>query len=158
MDYKVKGLSGSSSTNAPEVPVENEEDFNHIDEDLAYLINMHEIIMDVDPLNAPPVSVLESWKSKYKHIYISRVVSPDEYYIWRTIRRGEFKKLNSDNCFENPTAGYEILVETCLLYPTPNVQWRLTSPAGVIESLGKQISYQSGFVSDAELINLIRVV
>jgi len=149
MDYKVKGLNNEE---------QQKQEFDEIDEELAYLINMHEIIMDVDPLNAPPVSVLESWKHKYKNIYISRVVDPNTYFIWRTIRRGEFKKLNSDNCFENPTSGYEILVETCLLYPTPTQQWRLTSPAGIIESLGKQISYQSGFVSDAELINLIRVV
>lgn len=156
MDYKVKGLTTSDVVAEEQELVED--NFNEIDEELANLINMHEIIKDVDPLNAPPVSVLESWKHKYRHIYISRVVDPDVYFIWRTIRRGEFKKLNSDNCFDNPTAGYEILVETCLLYPTPDAKWRLTSPAGVIESLGKQISYQSGFVSDAELINLIRVV
>lgn len=128
------------------------------DQEYQYLLDIHNIITEQDPINAPKMSVLEAWKNQHKNIYISRVVDPDVYYVWRVLRRGEYKKLSHNKAFDNPTSANEILVETCLLYPIPDQGWRLTSPAGVIESLGKQISFQSGFVPDNELIGLIRVV
>lgn len=152
MEYQYTG-----NTTQPEEQVSDLEQSKE-DQEYQYLLDMHDILAEQDPLNAPKLSVLEAWKLQHKHIYISRVVDPDTYYVWRVLKRGEYKKLSHNEAFANPSSANEILVETCLLYPIPDQAWRIMSPAGVIESLGKQISFQSGFVPDNELIGLIRVV
>lgn len=139
---------------------ENNEQFEDtgLDENTQYLMDLNELLKETDPLNAPPVSLLESWQNKFKNIYVSKVVDPNTYYVWRVLRRGEFKKLNTTGSFNDPMSANEILVETCLLYPTPATEWRIIQPAGVIETLGKQISYQSGFIPDNEALSLIKVL
>jgi hypothetical protein len=123
-----------------------------------YLVNLQQILQDSDPDNAPTMSQVEAWKDKYDNIYISNVVDPDKYYVWRTLRRGEFKKVNANNEFENNTKANEILVEKCLLYPTPDQTFRFNSVAGVIDTLGKQIAYQTGWISTEEALSTIRVI
>lgn len=128
------------------------------DESYQYILNIHDTISLVDPLNAPSTAILESWKSKYKNIYISTVVEPDKYFVWRALRRGEYKKLEGQGGLESQSTMNEVLVEQCLLYPTVTPQWRLTQPAGVIDTLGKQIAYHSGWISDQEAFAAIRVI
>lgn len=142
------------SNNIPDEDIEPE-----YDQEYQFILNTHKRLYDIDPENAPPISVLESWKDFHKNIYISTVVDPNQYYLWRVMTRQEYKKLNTNNSFSNPMSANEIIVETCLLYPNPQTpEWRLKSPAGIIESLGKQIAYQSGFVPDSQLISMILVI
>jgi hypothetical protein len=131
-----------------------EEKFN---EEQDYIESVYQILQRSDPLEAPKKSQIEAWKDRYKNVYISQIVEPDKFYVWRTLTRVEYKKLNANKEFDNPQAAYEIMVETCLLYPQPTQAWRLNSPAGWIDTLGKQIAFQSGWVSDQEHLATIRV-
>lgn len=131
-----------------------EEKFN---EEQDYIESVYQLLQRTDPLNAPKRSQLEAWKDKYKKIYISQIIEPDKFYVWRTLSRIEYKKLNAHKEFENPVAANEIMVENCLLYPEPTQEWRLNSPAGWVDTLGKQIAFQSGWVADQEHLATIRV-
>ena len=129
-----------------------------LDEEYQFILNMHQTLSLVDPISCPSVAVIESWKQKYKNIYISTVVEPNKYFVWRAIRRGEYKKLEGEGAFEKQSTMHEVLVEQCLLYPTSTPTWRLTQPAGVVDTLGKQIAYHSGWISDQEAFAAIRVI
>ena len=131
-----------------------EEKFN---EEQDYIESVYQILQRSDPLEAPKKSQIEAWKDRYKNVYISQIVEPDKFYVWRTLTRVEYKKLNANKEFDNPQAAYEIMVETRLLYPQPTQAWRLNSPAGWIDTLGKQIAFQSGWVSGQEHLATIRV-
>lgn len=123
------------------------------------LQDLHDMIEEVDPTGAPLVSVLEAWKFRHKTIFVSKVSSESkQYFIFTTIKRAEFKSLQETGVFENEEKGNEILVEKCLLYPLPDARFRLTSDAGVITTLGKQIAYKSGFVSPQEALSLIKII
>ena len=52
---------------------ENTEQFEDtgLDENTQYLMDLNELLKETDPLNAPPVSLLESWQNKFKNIYVS---------------------------------------------------------------------------------------
>lgn len=123
------------------------------------LIELHEYLSEVDPENAPTVSVLEAWKDKHKSLYVSKISNDSvQPYVFTTIKRKDFKLLSSQGVFDNEEKGNEVLVEKCLLYPAPTQQWRLISDAGIITTLGKQIAYKSGFVSPQEALSLVKIV
>lgn len=123
------------------------------------LIDLHEAIAEVDPDNAPLVSVLEAWEARHKVLYCSKVSQDsDQYYVFTTIKRNDFKKLQETGTFDNEEKGNEVLVEKCVLYPKVTTAWRMTSDAGIITTLGKQIAYKSGFVSAQEALALIKIV
>ena len=127
-----------------------------IDKDL---LDLHSLLSEIYGENAPLLSVLEAWKDKHKSLFVSKVSSSSEdYYVFTTIKRSDFKKLQDQGVFENEEKGHEVLVEKCLLYPIPNQVWRLTSDAGIISTLGKQIAYKSGFVSQQEALSLIKII
>ena len=123
------------------------------------LLDLHELLTEVDPENVPLISQLEAWKFKHKGLYISKISNEDsKYYLWRTLKRQEFKQLSQGSAFDTEESANEMLVEKCLLYPSCDTLFRLLSDAGVITTLGKQISYKSGFVTPQEALALIKVV
>lgn len=130
-----------------------------IDEEDQSLIELQELLAETDPKGAPLLSVLEAWKARHKSIYVSQIAHDSStYYVFTSIKRSDFKQLQSSGVFDNEEKGNEVLVEKCLLYPTPTTSWRLTSDAGIITTLGKQIAYKSGFVSPQEALALIKVI
>lgn len=137
----------------------DEEIYNEIPPESRELIELHEYLNEVDPENAPPVSVLEAWKERHKSLYVSKVSNDSvQPYVFTTIKRKDFKTLSAQGVFDNEEKGNEVLVEKCLLYPAPTQQWRLISDAGIITTLGKQIAYKSGFVSPQEALSLVKIV
>lgn len=123
------------------------------------LRDLHELLSEIDPEGAPIMSVLEAWKAKHKKLFVSKISTESpEYYVFTSIKRSEFKKLQEQGIFENKEKGNEVLVEKCLLYPFPSQVWRLTSDAGIISTLGEQIAYKSGFVSQQEALSLIKII
>ena len=123
------------------------------------LMDLHELLTEIDPVNAPLLSVLEAWKAKHKSLFISKISNDSEkYYVFTTIKRRDFKVLQDQGVFDNEEKGNEVLVEKCLLYPAVTQAWRLTSDAGIITTLGKQIAYKSGFVSPQEALSLIKII
>lgn len=136
-----------------------EEAFQDLEPENRELIELHEYLASIDPEGAPMVSLLEAWKDKHKSLYVSKISNDStQPYVFTTIKRKDFKSLSSQGIFDNEEKGNEVLVEKCLLYPTPTQAWRLISDAGIITTLGKQIAYKSGFVSPQEALALIKIV
>lgn len=136
-----------------------EEVFKDLPQENKELIELHEYLASIDPEGAPMVSVLEAWKERHKSLYVSKVSNDStQPYVFTTIKRKDFKVLSKSGVFDNEEKGNEVLVEKCLLYPAPDQYFRLTSDAGIITTLGKQIAYKSGFVSPQEALSLIKIV
>lgn len=145
-----------ATTNYDEIEIPDEDILSKEDREL---MDLHEILFEVDPKNCPMISQLEAWKGYHKSLYVSKISNEsNEYYVWRTLKRNEFKQLSANGTFSDEEKANEILVEKCVLYPQVTQAWRLTSDAGVITTLGKQIAYKSGFVSPQEALSLIKVV
>lgn len=155
---KIRDASTNKDVYIP--PSEDEEVYEQheaiVDKDLE---DLYKLLIEIDPEDAPLMSVLEAWKSRHKKLYVSKISSESpEFYVFTSIKRSDFKKLQEQGVFENEEKGHEVLVEKCLLYPVPNQVWRLTSDAGIISTLGKQIAYKSGFVSQQEALSLIKII
>lgn len=109
--------------------------------------------------NAPMISQLEAWKTKYNNIYVSQVGEErKEIFVWRTLQRREYKDMQIGAATDSQEAFNEMLVEKCILFPFYDYQFRSTSDAGIISTLGQQISYKSGFVSPEEALSLVFVL
>ena len=157
-----------SKDNTPErevyvPPMASEEEMDEFTADLPQeqkeLLDLHALLKEIDPENAPLVSVLEAWKARHKSLYVSKISSEaQEFYVFTTIKRKDFKILKDQGVFDDEEKGHEVLVEKCLLYPAATTAWRLTSDAGIITTLGKQIAYKSAFVSPQEALSLIKIV
>lgn len=155
---KIKDKNQDKDVYIPPQAIEEdlEQDIPQIDKDL---IDLHNLLLEVDPNGAPLLSVLEAWKHKHRSLYVSKISNDSSaFYVFTTIKRADFKKLQEQGVFENKEKGNEVLVEKCLLYPQPTTGWRLTSDAGVISTLGEQIAYKSGFVSQQEALSLIKII
>lgn len=155
---KIKDKSQDKDVYIPPQTIEEEyePEVPQIDKDL---VDLHNLLKEVDPEDAPLLSVLEAWKYKHRSLYVSKISNDSpEFYVFTTIKRSDFKKLQEQGIFENKEKGNEVLVEKCLLYPQPTTGWRLTSDAGIISTLGEQIAYKSGFVSQQEALSLIKII
>ena len=153
---KIRSAQEEQPVYIPPQAEEAEEVQQYIDKDL---LDLHELLCEVDKENAPLLSVLEAWKARHKTLYVSKIFSDsNNYFVFTTIKRHDFKKLQDQGVFENEEKGNEVLVEKCLLFPHPTTKWRLTSDAGIITTVGKQIAYKSGFVPQQEALSLIKII
>ena len=152
-------VKGNSKKQVEDVQEQTQEElYQDIDPVYLQLKNLYDIIEEVDPFNVPTLATLESWKNQHGDIFISTVVSPNKYYLFRVLKRAEYKKMSKDGILNDPTSIPDVIVEKCLLYPSPSQIWRLAQPAGVIDTLSKQIQYQSGFISEQEALSFIKVI
>lgn len=108
-----------------------------------------------DIKDAPSEVQLEEWKDTHKKFYFSSV-DGDDIYIWRTIRRTEYKSLMTSGALDKPGTLEEFLVRRCLLWPKASQEFMQHSDAGIITSLFKQISAASGFVDESVLLGLVQ--
>lgn len=138
-------------------PQEENQQHNFAAPDMEELKELFDFLRSFDE-ESPMMSQLEGWKIRYGKIYVSKVVDDSKYYVWRTLSRGEYKKLAATGSFDVELTAQEIIVEKCLLYPRPNDIWRFESDAGVIATLGKQIFHQTGFISQQDALSFIRII
>lgn len=117
-----------------------------------------ELLKDIP--DAPSEIQLQEWKELHKAFYMSSV-SGDDIYIWKTIKRQEYKTLfasisqaadNKQNMLE------EFLVRRCLLWPKATPEWMQTTLAGAITTLFRQIYFKSGFISDEQALSMIEKI
>ena len=137
---------------------DDEEDLSYLSESDKKLMSLHKSLLEVYGENvAPTLSQLEGWKKRHDNIYVSNVSNNNkEIYVWRVLRRYEYKELKEGD-IRDPESFNEMIVEKCLLFPTYSFTFRNSSVAGVITTLGAQMSYKSGFVSEQEALNLIYI-
>lgn len=119
------------------------------------LENLAELLSNFE--NAPTLYDLEGWKDQWGVIHMSSV-SGEDIYIWRTIRRQEYKQMAKTGMLNEKTRMEDTIVRKCLLYPEPKDKFMSTSGAGIIPTLKDQIMYQSGFISEREALSLIKII
>ena len=108
---------------------------------------------------APTSAQVDAWKEQHRYVFVSGF-SEEELYIWRPLRRTEWKKLQ-ELVTEQKLDQYkfeEKVVEKCLLWPslTDLGALLLDGKAGTISTLNEQILHQSNFLPPALAMNLVQ--
>lgn len=106
---------------------------------------------------APDKVTLEEWKDLHGTFYMSSI-DRQRVYIWKTIKRTEYKNLLTSGAMDKAQLLEEFVVRRCLLWPKYTAEFGSGSDAGVISTLFKQIWYKSGFISDDEALNMIEKI
>lgn len=104
---------------------------------------------------SPDLAHLVYWKKEYGKYFASSVDGGD-LYIWRTLKRLEYKGLSSTGAMETQEGFEAALMKKCMLWPKIDSAFLSDIDAGVPPSVFKQIMHQSGFVSEEEALSLIR--
>lgn len=165
MKAKIKGVK-EDIANPEEVNAEIND--AEIDEELAAseptpeeiverdLYEFSELIQDIQ--GAPDYTTLVNWRAAHGVLNISSVLDNKDFYIWRVLKRIEYKQMIKAKINTDPIAFDEAVIRRCLLWPAPDTGWTANAPAGAISTVAAQIKYQSGFVSDQQAISLIRLI
>ncbi len=107
---------------------------------------------------SPTQYELEEWKDMYGVFYISSIGDDDDLYIWRTLKRLEYKQLIKSGLANDQMRYEESVLTRCSLWPKLNIEVMAQTKAGVVETLAKQVLYKSGFVSDQTALSMIKVI
>lgn len=106
--------------------------------------------------NGPGPDQVDLWKANFGDV---RVIAfeTDEIYVYRTLRRLEWKKLLVD-IKEGPSsdAFQEQVVKKCVLWPALDVAWSATSKAGTIPTLCDVVLENSNFLNPQVALSLVR--
>jgi hypothetical protein len=106
--------------------------------------------------NGPGPDQVSAWKEAYGDIRIMAFES-DEIYVYRTIRRVEWKKFIAE-IKEGPGSDLfqEQVVKKCVLWPSLDLTWSATCKAGTIPTLFEVIMEASNFLNPQTAIMLTR--
>jgi hypothetical protein len=107
---------------------------------------------------APTLIDLEGWKDLYGSINASSVLGDDNIYIWRTLRRVEYKMIAETGAMNDENRYQDAVLRKGLLWPEPATDRLRNEPAGVIPTIFKQLMYKSGFVPEEMAIALINTI
>lgn len=105
--------------------------------------------------DTPDEFQLTQWQELYGKYYASSI-SEEDVYIWKTLKRLEYRAIANSGAMEQQDALEAAVVKKCLLYPGSSSTFFAGVDAGIVPTLFKQIMYQSGFVSDEAAIAMIR--
>lgn len=102
----------------------------------------------------PTAGDIVEWKKQYGRVYITEI-SFDEYIIWRTINRREYKELvrSINHLMENSQVSEvelnmyneEAICQMCILFPALTDEEFDNQLAGMPAIISQQILEQSGF-------------
>lgn len=102
----------------------------------------------------PTAGEVVEWKQEYGHVYVTEI-SFDEYVIWRTIDRGEYRNLvrTINNIMESGKVSEvelnmyneELICKMGILYPQLSDEDFDKQLAGMPSIISQQILEQSGF-------------
>lgn len=153
MDVRSKGIHEAEAETTLVDMDPSIEDVEKSQNDFQELLDALEGVED-----APSLGDLETWKSVNGKFYASSILADDNIYIWKTLKRNEYKSLLGSGATRDELTYQDAVVRKCLLYPKPSQSWMITQDAGTIPSLFKQIMYKSGFVSEEMALTLINVI
>lgn len=125
--------------------------------ELEIVSKFYESLKQINPVFHPSFDELKVWRSTYGRFYCSSIVEPEQIFIWRPIYRQEWKEFVSLYGNAEDAERQEGLLKKCLLYPPVEVVTD-KCPAGYLPAMETKIMYQSGFVSDGQLLNSIKVI
>ena len=107
---------------------------------------------------APDYDDIADWKNAYGILYVSTIQMADDLFIFRPLKRLDYKKIVASGAAKSEDKYEEALVKRCLLYPTPDAKFLADANAGTISTLRVQIEFKSGFIPEALAIELIKVI
>lgn len=108
--------------------------------------------------NAPSLIDLEGMKDLYGQIHASSVLGDENIYIWRTLKRGEYKSIAESGAMKYEDKYNDAVIRKCLLYPEPTINWFHAQDAGTIPTIFKQVMFKSGFVPEEMAMNMINTI
>lgn len=102
----------------------------------------------------PTAGDIVEWKKAFGRVYLTEI-SFDEYIIWRTINRREYRELVKKINLVMETTGMhevelnmyneEVICQLCILFPVMDEEEFETQLAGMPAIISQQILEQSGF-------------
>lgn len=140
-----KTLEGIDLTMPPEEKEEEQEEKEEVKQEKTMLDYLAEYE------DAPDQVRLEQWKQQYGEVMCSGL-SETELYIFRPITRSEFINLQKHLANMKDPSNFEvekIIVDTCLLWASPQGLASLDSKAGTFSTLHEQILQASNFINAA---------
>lgn len=96
---------------------------------------------------------IAEWKAKFGEVYVAKF-SEEEKYVYRPLRRLEYKQLLTLGQNENKTFAEEKVVQMCVVYPVVDPTKIATLKAGTISTLVDLIMAASNFGVAEEPIKL----
>lgn len=157
MEVRVKNVDIQQDYEYDEQNEHQDADLDFLNESDKKLMVLHKSLTEIYGDSTPTLSQLEAWKKRHDNIYVSNVSNNNkDLFVWRVLKRYEYKELKEGDIVD-PESFNEMIVEKCLLFPNYDFSFRNQSNAGTITTLGAQMSYKSGFVSEQEALNLIYI-
>lgn len=96
---------------------------------------------------------IEEWKLKFGEVYVSKF-SEEERYVYRPLRRLEYKQLLSLGQNENKSFAEEKVVQMCVVWPVIDPTKISTMKAGTVSTLVDLIMTASNFGISEEPVRL----
>ncbi len=149
---QVENVEGMPSE--PVVEDQVEQEVQEQEEDTLAMLS--EALQGLD--GAPAESDLELWKSIHGQFYASSILGDDNIYIWKTLKRNEFKQIAGSGAMNEQLLYEDAVVRKCLLWPKAKPEWLVKTDAGVVPTLFKQIMHRSGFIADDIALTLIKPI
>lgn len=98
---------------------------------------------------SPDQAQIDAWKKQYREVFVSGF-SETEIYLWRTITRPEYVKLQKEQQSPGlPVDPYKLeeqVCETCVLWKSVQESWE-EGKAGTPNALSEQIMQNSNFLN-----------
>ena len=127
-------------------------DMDYTDIDAIIKATQEELLKMVKNKHPEVDKLIEKYKSKYKDIFMY-VFSEDEFYIYRPLKRLEYKRLAMQYKDDEEQLG-EMLVITGVVYPKLDEQSINELKAGTVATLLELILAASNFGAQAPTIKL----
>lgn len=109
---------------------------------------------DQGNINAGPTQAqIDEWKTKFGDVYLAKF-SDTEKYVYRPLRRFEYKQVLSLGQGENKSFAEEKVVQMCVIYPSIDPTQMAALKAGTISTLVELIMSASNFGVSEEPIKL----
>ncbi len=125
---------------------------------LAQMAPIDRLVKALEQIKGAPTKIqLQEWKDLHGKFYMSST-DGDNIFIWKTIKRTEYKSMIGSGVMDKPQMLEEFVVRRALLWPRATQEWLAGSDAGVISTLFKQIYDKSGFISDEMALTLIEKI
>lgn len=96
---------------------------------------------------------IDEWKLKFGEVYVAKF-SEEEKYIYRPLRRLEYKQLLTLGQNENKSFAEEKVVQMCIVWPTIDPTKIATMKAGTVSTIVDLIMTASNFGISEEPVRL----
>lgn len=114
---------------------------------------MAEKIGPLNVENGPTQDQINEWKAKFGEIYVAKF-SDDEKYIYRPLKRFEYKQILALGQTDNKAFAEEKIVAMCIVWPVIEATKVPTLKAGTINTLVELIMEASNFGIKEEPVKL----